>query len=191
MTENESGVEKLLQAYPDISVTRSRIGQISVHQALLAGKERVMLIYPGRDTEEQDQPDVWISIHTRELNEPPYSQDTFFTFVNARPVGEEAVTIKVDKSQSDINIEEVLMKAKQGLEIFEAFLGATPESSRTITNQRVYDHMGRRGELKEDLQQLGINTESEGVSKNDPEPEDWYLYAKAVLHRPIVQFANS
>lgn len=141
--------EKMLNAYPDISVFRDVVGYVTVTQDLGNDASRRMSV---RDVYSEDNPTLptvgigVISKMERGENKGVNDEDLYFELV---PDDQGNSTVEVKKNESGLEVPEVLKKVRQGFEIFSSYL----REQIGVSSNRVYDELAGRN-VEADLTEL-------------------------------------
>lgn len=138
LSPEQPGLQTILDAYPNIFVTREILGNVQVLQRLDHERERVSYLYLVLDPKGKNKPKVGISIGTRNF----FGREMIggYTKLIATPDPDQSApsTVEVEELQPDIDVETELGVVRQGLEVFDTLL-ATPFELRGRFNQRAYD----------------------------------------------------
>lgn len=167
-------LETVLQAYPDISVQRERIGGIYVVQDLPGALEQVSYVFTKRETEDQPMPYVGISVRNLEKEYGKRDSNRPYAYLTLKPVGESDIVVEVEKPQPSVDPRNVITKVRQGLEVFDALLN-TPHIERGKFNKRAYDWMAGH-DVYQDLKEAGVLAANLVNPSHDLENAWRYMY---------------
>lgn len=178
MQEKENRTtEELLAAYPDISVSRDRIGYMLVFIDGGAKPEKKLFLSLGRDASDEVKCHLTIAI-------APETKEGGYSYIKIFPVSSENAQVETEGLSGKIDSQEIIRKAKQGLELFE---GAKAIGFAGIPNNRVYDWMQAEDE---NLMQRSVQLEvSKAEERGWPlsevlkyaHPKDYYLHMLELL----------
>jgi hypothetical protein len=140
-----TSLDELLQAYPDVSVVRDRIGDIMVWEKLPDGNNYCLKLFLTK--EDPNRLDLDVKISARKEPGEPEREYTFLTVASNED--QEFTTVRVKNKPPDVEPGELIAKAKQGLEIFNALINTNPEE-RLKYRSRACDYSSQNEELSFD-----------------------------------------
>jgi hypothetical protein len=161
--------EALLNAYPDISVQRDRLGALDIRKQVTPSLALDVSVLVQEKTQKSPSPVIVLSAVKSIEGESLSPFDVQRTFVLiTRPEGKELeAEVEFPRSEEKrIDYTEILRIAKQGLEIFNAFKQLPAQQDIMRHGQRVFDFMN---EEDTGIEALNARLANHFLGGNNPE----------------------
>lgn len=132
MTEKDKRtIDELLAAYPDILVSRDRMGCMIVFIDNGIEPKKRLFLSLGRDTLDEEKPHLTIAIL-------PEKKEGEYSYIKIFPVSTDNARVETEGLPREVDSQEIIEKAKQGLELFR---GTEAVGFAEFPYKRVYDWM--------------------------------------------------
>lgn len=125
-------VSELLAAYPNISVCRDRLGCMIVFIGEGLNPQKRLYLSLGRDSSSETKLHLTIAI-------PPAVKEGKYSYIKVFPVPQGGARVEKEGLLDEEDSREIVERAKQGLELFQA--AGTARSEVNVPAARVYDWM--------------------------------------------------
>jgi hypothetical protein len=176
--------EALLNAYPDISVQRDRLGALDIRKQVTPSLALDVTVLVQEKTPKSPSPVIVLSAVKSIEGESQSPFDVQRTFVLiTRPEGKE-LEAEVEFPQSEekrIDYTEILRIAKQGLEVFNAYKQLPAQQDIMRHGQRVFDFMN-----EEDTGIEALNTRLANHFLGGNNPEQFFDHRSALGRTKMV-----
>lgn len=118
-------VEQMLTQHPDISATRSAVGQVTVTTLDQEGRERIVCVIQRVDG-------VLLSI-------PSYPDEDGFTYMYVKPREGGGLTVNVKNPDPTLDPPHIVEQSRLGLALLSSYLNTPQQARHPMWKPRVYD----------------------------------------------------